>query len=362
MKRLKIRRKAWGRSLALLLLFAIGLAGCGKTAATKNDSQRGEESGQAGTGDEDDNASDVSSATEAEPVKIGFVVKDKEHSFWQLLEVGAQDQASDQNAEVTYLAPAKENDAQGQIELVKKLMDQKTDVICIAPVSDEMLLPVLRDAQESGIQIIAVDSDTSLKQKATFVGTDHYNAARAGAIRAAESIGENANAVVLRGYLGDKTHDARESGITDGLSESGVRVEKSVATTRAEAQRDTADLLSQYPSLSLIMTTSDDLTKGAYDAIAASGRTDVKLFGFDGDVELARKITANSFLIGLTAQNPYEMGTLAAEQAIRIINGEEAQQSVYSAYRIVDQTNVESYLSDAEALQEKIKMTPAAQP
>lgn len=318
------------RAAAFLLLFSVGLSGC--TA------------GSAGTAS--------SQPEEEQEIKIGFVAKSKTNDFWRLLEKGAEDEGAAKNAAVTFLAPGSDADAQTQIKEIQKLIDEKADVICVSPISDEMLLPALQDAAEAGIHVIAVDTDSSLEEKAACVGTDNYAAAKAGALRAAEALAgtENAGAVILRGYLGDTTHDARESGISDGLSERGIRVEKSVESKADTAKSDVASVLAEYPDLSLIITTSDDLTKGAYDAIAESGRTDVKLYGFDGRADIAALISADSFLIGTTAQSPCEMGKLAVDNAIRVFHGEKVPQNIYSPYEIVDADNASGYLEEAQKL------------
>lgn len=320
------------RAATLLLLFSMALTGCDGASGSAS-----------------------SSSAEGEPdLKIGFVVKNKTKDFWRLMEAGAENEAAGKNAEITFLAPGDDNDAQAQIEEVKKLIDEKVDVICIAPSSDEMLLPVLQDAVDAGIHVIAVDTDSSLDEKAAYIGTDNYSAAKAGAERAAEELGENANAVILRGYLGDKTHDERESGITDGLTGQGVRVEKSVESEETTVADDVKTILGEYPSLSLIITTSDELTQGAYEAIQESGKTDVKLYGFDGKADVVELISGDSFLIGTTAQDPYSMGKLAVDNAVSVFNGEEISSTVYSPYEIIDADNAASYLAQATKLLDQI--------
>lgn len=322
------------RAAALLLLFSMGMAGCA-----------------GGT----PRAAGSSSDHEAD-LQIGFVAKSKTGDFWRLLEAGAGEESAKKNADITFLAPESDNDARTQIKEIQKLIDEKVDVICVSPISDEMLLPALKDAADAGIRVIAVDTDTSLAEKETYVGTDNYAAAKAGAVRAAQTLAgkDGANAVILRGYLGDTTHDARESGITDGLAENGVRVEKSIESREATAASDVKAVLAEFPNLGLIITTSDELTKGAYDAIADSGRTDVKLYGFDGRTDVAKRISADSFLIGTTAQNPGEMGKLAVDSAVSAAGGEKLPQNVYSSYEIVELDNVSEYLKQTQALLDKL--------
>lgn len=318
------------RALSLFLLIPLILSGCGKSGNSVSVSS--------------------SSAKEESDIEIGFVLKEKKAEFWKLLAAGAESEGKKKKVTVTIQGTDDDSDAQTQVKEVRSLIKRKVDVICVAPISDEMLLPCLKDAVDAGIRVIAVDSDTSLEDKISYIGTDNYNAAYEGAKYAADAVGDSGSAVVLRGYLGDKTHDARTSGITDCLVEKGMIVEKSVESSADTVKEDTSELLSEFPDLKLIMTTHDKLTPGVLDALEELGRTDVRVFGFDGKIEVAEEIPENGQLIGTTAQEPYRMGQLAVDTAVSALNGKSVEKTIYSGHTVVNSENVEEYLSEVETL------------
>ena len=61
---------------------------------------------------------------------------------------------------------------------------------------------------------------------------------------------------------------------------------------------------------------------GAVEAIAAAGKTGkIIVVGFDA-LEDARKAIKENKMQGSVAQHPYDMGKLAIENAVRVLNGE----------------------------------------
>ena len=166
---------------------------------------------------------------------------------------------------------------------------------------------------------------------------------------AGEQVGEGAQAIILRGRLGDATHDAREAGIKAGLEEAGVEVLESQAadSTEEKGMSVSENLLQKYPDADLIITTADSMATGAYNAVVAAG-TDTKVYGFDGTIPVSEKVAAGEML-GTTAQAPYDMGVLGIETAIKIMNGEEVDAVIDSGQKIITAENAEEFKADLEA-------------
>ncbi len=140
-------------------------------------------------------------------------MKSLSDQYYTLLKKGAEDRAEEVgNIELTVIAPNSEADVQKQVENVETLLAKGVDVIGIAPAHNETLLPVLQQAVEQGVKVMAVDNDTTLEEKVTFIGTENETAAYEGAKWAGKQIGEGGNAIVLRGNSGTAiTTSARQA-------------------------------------------------------------------------------------------------------------------------------------------------------
>ena len=292
----------------------------------------------------------IEAGLDGSDVKVGVVVKSLADQYWTLVQAGANDATAAYGNELTFIAPNSEADVQKQVENIETLTSAGVDVICIAPSNDETVLPALQTAVDQGIKVIAVDTDSSLPDKASFIGTGNESAAKEGAIWAAQQIGEGGKAIVLRGRLGDATHDAREKGIVEGLEENGIEILEVQAadSTEEKGMQVSENLLNKYDKVDLIITTADSMATGAMNAVEKGGYEGVKIMGFDGTVPGCQYVVDGRWL-GTTAQSPYNMGVLAVTNAIKLAHGEEIEERIDSGQEVVGPDNAADFLADLEA-------------
>jgi|GEM_PF-261233 len=337
--------------LTLIMVFTITACGGADNSGTKEESTAKSESEATETTETAETTDEAAPQDTADTgaVKVGFVVKSLADQHWVVVKAGAEKAAADNGVELTFIAPNSESDVAKQVENIETLTAAGVDVICVAPSNDETVLPALENAVAAGIKIIAVDTDSSLSEKVCFIGTGNENAAHEGAVWAGQQIGEGQTAIVLRGRLGDATHDNREAGIVAGLEESGVEVLEVQAgePTEEKGMNITENLLQKYPEASLVITTCDAMAVGAYNAVKAAGAS-TKVYGFDGTIPVAEKV-AEGEILGTTAQSPFEMGVLGVETAIKIANGDTVDAVINSGQKVISQENAQEYIADQEA-------------
>jgi rhamnose transport system substrate-binding protein len=98
------------------------------------------------------------SAANAEPVKIGLVVKSLGNGFFDAANKGAQEAAKEiGDVEVIYTGPTSAT-AEGQIEIVNSLVAQQVNAIAISANDPDALVPALKKAMDRGITVISWDS------------------------------------------------------------------------------------------------------------------------------------------------------------------------------------------------------------
>ncbi|MBR2189897.1 MAG: sugar ABC transporter substrate-binding protein [Eubacterium sp.] len=327
-------RRTWRTGLSVFLLCGLML-GCGSRGqGTAESSAAAAESGSAAAAD---------SGKEEDRIRIGFVVKENGRDHWLRMQASAQEVCDEKGVELLYLAGSGNVVAAEQIEKIDQLIEEDVDAICVAPISDEMLYPALRRAADKEIPVFAVDTDTALEDKVAYIGTNNYEAAKAGAVFAANELGNTGTAVILRGTLGDSTHDERAEGIADGLTENGIEVMETCFSSPAGAKEDVRKLMQRYPDLSLFITTEDEITWNAWQMILASGKTSVSLYGFDGMLEIAELTGKDSQVIGTTAQFPEEIGRLCVETVLAYLDGKQIDKTTEVPWQIIDADNADTY-------------------
>lgn len=323
--------------LVLMVPFMAACASTGTTAATT--------AAPAGT----TAAAETTAAPAGETMTIGFVVKSLADQHWVLVKAGAEAEAKKLGVNVKFIAPNSESDVQTQVDMIDTLVGESVDALCVAPSSQDAVLPALQKAGEAGIPVLAIDTDTTYDKKVAFIGTGNEAAAKMGAEYAATVVGQGAKAIILRGRLGDPTHDQREAGIKAALEAAGVEILE-IKDAGSEAEKGlnvTQDLLTRFPEIDLVITTADSMAQGAQRAVEAAG-VETLVMGFDGTLPVCELVIAGKML-GSTAQNPYEMGVLGIQNAVKAAKGEAVEARIDSGAVVVSKENAEAFLKELEA-------------
>lgn len=330
-------RRRIAAMLAGLMLTGM-LAGCGGSGGNAAQSSA-KSSGAAAS----------SSSGSGDDVSVGFVVKSLSDSFYVLMKAGAEAKAKEMGVNLTFIAPNSESDVQAQVDMIQNLIGQNVDVICVSPSSPDAVLPVFEQADAAGIPILAVDNDTTFEKKLTFIGTGSEAAGEIGGKYAAEQVGSGSKAIILRGRLGDSNHDEREAGFRAGLEAGGVEiVEVRACDSESEkAMNAMQDLMNRHTDIDVVCTTADSMAQGAQRAIEQAGR-DIPVLGFDGTIPVA-EMTAEGKFMGTVAQDPYNMGVVGVEEAVKAAKGEKIETRIDTGAKMVTQDNAAEFVADLKA-------------
>ena len=89
--------------------------------------------------------------------RVGLVAKSLGNGFFDAVNKGAQEAASELDAEVIFTGPTTPT-AEGQIEVLNALIAQRVDAIAVSANDPDALVPTLKKAMERGIKVISYDS------------------------------------------------------------------------------------------------------------------------------------------------------------------------------------------------------------
>lgn len=124
----------------------------------------------------------------------------------------------------------------------------------------------------------------------------------------------------------------RCNGFMDGMKENGIEVNlvnDYIGDTRAKSMQAAEDALVTYGEgkVDLIFGYSAQSSLGAYDAVVAANRSEIKVMGFDGEQDELDLIDAGTQYVGTIIQYPDKMGVLTAELIEKtLIGGETVEQ------------------------------------
>ena len=226
---------------------------------------------------------------------------------------------------VLVLAGSLDEDPDRERELARTLINRRVDGLIIMPAARDYRWVVAE--QQAGTSFVFIDRQ-SIPLLADAVVTDNRSSARA----AVEHLLKTGCRRVA--YLGDElsipTAYDRFLGFQDALAAGGLHADQELARhglrTAEQARAATADLLAQH-RLDGLFTSQNLVTIGAVEALHKGGlQRDIALVGFD-DVPLGAVLEPG---ITVMAQDPAQIGRLAAQRLLDRMNGDESPPAVHT--------------------------------
>jgi ribose transport system substrate-binding protein len=238
-------------------------------------------------------------------------------ALWEPEHAGAQLTASRLGLKVYWNAPTREDDVQGQIALVERIIARRYAGLILSPDQNLALMTVVRRALSNNIPTVIVGSGLPLEpgNKLSYVLNDDQEMGKMAAARMAEILhGNGAIAIVginpaVAGI--PERVEAFDRALASGFPHLRVIERRTGSFNVPYEQQITEEILNTHPDLDAIFAVSADATRGAYSALVELHKTGaVKLIGCDQDL-LMPLVTGG--IDSVFAENTFEMGRKAVE-------------------------------------------------
>ena len=262
--------------------------------------------------------------------EIGLVMKTLTNPFFVEMEKGARRAEKDLNIALKVKTAAQETSIEQQIQLVEDLVAAKVDAIVIAPGDSQRLVPTLKKAADAGIKIVNIDNrlDPQTVKAAglkpiPFISVDNDAGAYKAGKFLAEGVSAPTEAAILEGIRSAANAQQRTTGARRALLEN--RQIKVVASETAnwnidEAYAVTKAIFGKKPHIKLLFASNDMMAIGAIKYLQESGKTSVKVVGYDALDEALAEIKAQRMLATID-QQAAEQGYQGIALANRLLQG-----------------------------------------
>lgn len=253
--------------LAFVLVF--GLAGCTRGGAEKKE----------------DKTSASESKKNGEDLKVVMMPKVMGMPIFESYYNSAKEQADELGITLDYIGPS-ELDASKQVNLVQDLISGgDTDALLICPADGEALVPVLKEAMDAGIHVYTWDDDVvdeSAREYFINMCSDKIYGEQMG-----KTVGEmlkgKGKIGVVNGNMTATSLTLKEEALQDVLKNEypDIKVMPTVyhGGDQQKAYALCQDLLTANPDLDLIAVIATPGLLGAAQAVDASGRNEVIVYG-----------------------------------------------------------------------------------
>lgn len=261
--------------------------------------------------------------------EIVVVPKDASNPWFVHMKTGVDAYAAEYGVNA-YQKGTAEIDATLQAQLIADLIAQGVDAICVVPVNPESLEPVLKQAMDAGIVVVAHEgaSLTNVNYDIEAFSNEQYGAFIMDNL--AEAMGKEGLYTTMVAHVTNASHNEWADGGVAHQKEAYPNMTLLEAEPRVESEDNgdvaynkAKELFKKYPDLKGIMGTSSYDAPGVARAIEELGLIG-KVFTSGTGMPLANKeILDKGIVKSLTLWDSALAGQAMIALALKILNGEE---------------------------------------
>lgn len=282
-------------------------------------------------------------------VRVALVMKTLTNPFFVEMEKGARRAQQATGIDLHVQTATQETSIEQQIQLVEQEIQAQAKAIVIAPGDSTRLVPVLKKAQDAGIQVVNIDNRLSAQamqavgmKAVPFISVNNEEGAYKAAKYLADQVTQPTQAAIIEGIRTADNAQQRKAGAERAFKEN--RKLKLVAEETAnwkidEAYEVTQRLFKAHPAIGVLFCANDMMAIGALKYLQESGKKHVRVAGFDALEEAKAALRAGQ-LMATVDQQAAEQGYRGITTALDMLHGKTVPMEV----------NVEAALVTAKTL------------
>ena len=231
----------------------------------------------------------------------------------------------------TFLVSA-DKDAAKQGNQVKDFLVNKVAAIVLSPCDSKSIVPVIREANESGVPVFTVDIPCNEPGViiATQVATDNLGGGREAGRAMIEMLGDDGGNVAILHFKQAESCQLRVQGfreVIEAHNNSGGPTIRIMTELESGAAKDGGakamdDAMQAFPDIRGVFAINDPAALGARAAIEKAGKTDqIRIIGFDGQPE-GKQAIRDGKIYADPIQFPDRMGKEIVQAIVRYSRGE----------------------------------------
>jgi len=276
---------------------------------------------------------------------VALVSKGFQHQFWQAVQEGAEQAAEELGVEITFEGPESESDVAQQIDMLQTAIDRNPDALGFAALDSQAAAPLMDEAAQRGIPVIAFDSGVDSDVPLTTAATDNRAAAALAAEKMVELTGGEGKIALIVHDQTSVTGVERRDGFVEYIEENAPNMEivdiQYGGGDHLESTNLATAIMQGHPDLVGIYGANEGSAIGVVNAVKELGREgDIVVIGFDSGQAQIDAIR-EGVMAGAITQNPVGIGYETVQAAVKAINGEELPETIDTGFYWYDQSNID---------------------
>lgn len=268
-----------------------------------------------------ENSQNVVETKDLSALKFGFVVGSFEHTFYQLIAEGIEEECKAKGIKQYSVLDASLDPviATGKVET---LTAEGCDAIALACNDAAGVKPAIENASADGVAMFTFDCTSESDAINCFVGTDNYKGGQLGGEELIR-LTKDKDTVAIIGYPTASSCLDRENGALEVLesADRNVLTGYDYKGDANEAQKIMENILTTNPEVAAVFCVGDPAATGALASIKAAG-SNCLIVGFDGNPEAKEAILDaenGKYWVSEISQNPQLIGSTIVDEMINFM-------------------------------------------
>jgi len=287
----------------------------------------------------------TSLASAQDKLYIPLISKGFQHQFWQAVKSGADKAAAEFGVEVTFEGPDTEAQVDKQMDMLSAALAKKPAALGFAALDSQAAIPLLQQAKDAGIPVIAFDSGVDSDIPVTTATTDNVAAAALAADKMAELIGGTGKVALVVHDQTSRTGIDRRDGFVNQVAAKYPGIEivdiQYGAGDQLTSTEIAKSILTAHPDLKGFFGANEGSAIGVVNAITETGTTGVIVIGYDSGAA-QKKAVMDGVMAGAITQNPVGIGYETVKAAVMATKGEAVPSLIDTGFYWWDKTNMDS--------------------
>lgn len=274
---------------------------------------------------------------------VAIVSKGFSQQYWQIVKNGAEDKASELGVRITFVGPPDESAVEDQIQELTDALGSNPDALGFAALDSRAAAPLMEQAQERDIPVVAFDSGVDSDIPVATVATDNKAAAAEAAEHMSDLLGGKGQVAVIGIDQTSRSGVDRRDGFIDWMTQNAPGIEVLEPQYAESDQTKAADIAKSFiqanPDLDGIFGVNEAAATGMVKGAQETGKEGLVLVGFDSGTAQVNFVKDGT-MAGAVTQNPYGMGEQVVQTAVDAIDGKTVESFIDTGFYWYDQSNV----------------------
>jgi ribose transport system substrate-binding protein len=281
----------------------------------------------------------------AQAIYIPVISKGFQHQFWQAVKLGAEKAGRDFKVVVTFEGPETEAMVDKQMDMLQTDLGKNPSAIVFAALDSKAAIPLLQQAKNRKIPIIAFDSGVDSDIPVTTCATDNVAAAALAADKMAELIGGSGKVGLIVHDQTSRTGIDRGTGFVNRMKAKYPNIRIIGPQYGGGDQLKSTDLakamIQSNPDIKGFFGANEGSIIGVLNAVKELGLVGkIVVIGYDSGKQQIDAIRSGA-QAGAITQDPIGIGYKAVEAAVKAIRGQTVPKSIDTGFKWYDKTNID---------------------